>query len=86
MQHRIFQVRESAWEMFSKPGYTKPFSLSYLGDNLEHAVAFFFAKATSQPNSHVLSALGVLAVVLFAVVLARRLRKLTRWSNTAACC
>ena len=77
MQHRIFQVRESAWEMFSQPGYTKPFSLSYLGDNLEHAVAFFFATARSQPNSHVLSAFGVLAVVLFGVLLARRLKNLT---------
>lgn len=76
MQHRIFQVRESAWEMFSQPGYTKPFSISYLGDNLEHALAFFFASAKNQPNSHVLSALGVLAAVSFAVLLVRRLRTL----------
>ncbi|MDP3071288.1 MAG: hypothetical protein Q8N18_13440 [Opitutaceae bacterium] len=80
LQHRIFDVRASSWEMFSKPGYTKPFSFSYIGENLEHAVGFFFASAKNQPNSIVLSAVGVIAVVLFVVIVLRRVRTLAAQS------
>ncbi len=76
LQHRIFDVRASAWEMGSKPGTTTPFSFSYIGENLEHAVTFFFSDAKDQPNSLVFSALGVLAVVLCLVLVARRVRAL----------
>ena len=50
LQHRIFDVRASAWEMGSKPGYTTPFSVSYIPENLEHALKFLFdeAKITGQ--------------------------------------
>jgi hypothetical protein len=48
----------SAWQLQSKPGFTKPFSLSYVPDNLAHAMGFFFGKPTDQPNSYVFSALG----------------------------
>jgi hypothetical protein len=76
LQHRIFDVRASAWEMASKPGYEKPFSFSYIGENLEHALAFFFGASNNQPNSPVFSALGVLAVVLCLVLVLRRVRAL----------
>lgn len=76
LQHRIFDLRASAWEMFSKPGYTKPFSPEYIPENLEHAVKFFFGKAADQPNSIVLSALGCVAVPFFALLVIKRIRTL----------
>jgi hypothetical protein len=76
LQHRIFDLRSSSWEMFSKPGTSKPFGLEYVPGNLEHAVRYFFADASSQPNSLVLSALGCLAVVFFSLQVVKRVRAL----------
>ncbi len=76
LQHRIFDVRTSSWELASKPGSTSPFSADYLVGNLSHAVNFLFAKATEQPNSIVLSVLGCIAVPFFALLVVKRLRTL----------
>lgn len=72
LHQRIFDLRASAWELTSRPGYSEPFSLSYLPDNLGHAVAFFFGPASDQPNSLVLSALGCVAVPLLGLGFLRR--------------
>ncbi len=77
LQHRIFDLRSSAWEMGSQPGYTVPFSPTYIADNLYHAFGFFFAKPTDQPNSLLLSALGLIAVPFFALALIKWLRSLS---------
>jgi len=82
LQNRIFDIRASAWQMQSKPGMTRPFSLSYLigppdsPNNLEHAIGFFFGKPTDQPNSYVLSAMGCIAIVFLLLLAVRRLRNL----------
>jgi hypothetical protein len=78
LQHRIFDLRASSWEMFSKPGYTKPFSAAYIGENFEHALKYFFGAASDQPNSLVLSALGVIAIPFFALLAFKRLRNLSQ--------
>ena len=78
LHHRIFDLRGSSWQMFSQPGYTKPFSFEYIPDNLTHALAFFFGKATDQPNSLLLSALGAMAVPFFLLLLVKRFRSLGR--------
>jgi hypothetical protein len=77
LQHRIFDIRASSWEMFSKPGYSEPFSVSYIPENLEHAVKFFFGRASDQPNSIVLSALGCVAIPFFMLLVIKRLRTLS---------
>lgn len=77
LQHRIFDLRASAWEMFSKPGYSEPFSLKYIPENLEHALRFFFGAASDQPNSMVLSICGVIAVPFFLLLVIKRLRVLS---------
>ncbi len=82
LQHRIFDLRAAAWELATKPGFTKVFSLAYAfngvkeGDsgNVQHALGFFFAKPTDQPNSLALSALGFLAVPFFVLLVLKRLR------------
>jgi hypothetical protein len=76
LQHRIFDLRASAWEMFSKPGYSEPFALHYIPENLTHAVSFFFGRAADQPNSLVLSVLGCLAVPFFLLLTLKRVRTL----------
>src|SRR5688572_2348777 len=76
LHHRVFQLRESAWEMFSKPGYSEPFSFRYIPENLQHALAFFFGPASEQPNSIFFSALGVIAVPFFCLLSLKRLRSL----------
>jgi hypothetical protein len=82
LQNRIFDIRASAWQLQSKPGMTKPFSLSYMigppdsPNNLEHAIGFFFGKPTDQPNSYVLSALGCVAIFFLVLLVAKRLANL----------
>jgi hypothetical protein len=76
LQHRIFDLRASAWELGSKPGSTTPFSLEYVSGNISHALNFFFAKASEQPNSLVLSIFGCLATPFFALLVLKRLRAL----------
>jgi hypothetical protein len=82
LQNRIFDIRASAWQLQSKPGMTKPFSLSYMmgppdsPNNLAHAIGFFFGKPTDQPNSYVLSTLGCIAIFFLLLLVAKRLRAL----------
>jgi hypothetical protein len=88
LQHRIFDLRLTAWELGSRPGSEKVFSLDYLfrgvppddHGNLQSALNFFFARPTDQPNSLVLSVFGCLAVPFFAMLVIKRLRSLTRES------
>jgi hypothetical protein len=74
LHQRIFDLRSSAWEMASRPGYSEPFSLSYVPENLGHALAFFLGRASDQPNSIVLSVLGGAALPFALLAALRRLR------------
>ena len=84
LHNRIFDIRASAWQLQSKPGLSKPFSLSYVfgsgppgtPSNVVHAIGFFFGKPTDQPNSYVLSALGTVALFFLALLIVKRLRNL----------
>jgi len=71
---RVFSVNPSAWEMASQPGYTKPFSVGYIPDNLGHALSFFFAPLHDQPNNLLFSTLGCLALPFASLLLLRWLR------------
>ena len=76
LQHRIFELRTSAWQLASKPEYSEPFSFSYITENLAHAEKFFFASPTDQPNSLTLSLLGWIAIPFFLLLAAKRVRTL----------
>jgi hypothetical protein len=83
LHNRIFDLRASAWQMASKPGYTTPFSLRYafgppFPGNVAHAIGFFFGKPTDQPNSYVLSALGCIALFFFVLLAVKKVRSLAR--------
>jgi hypothetical protein len=81
LHNRIFDLRASAWQMVSKPGYSRPFSFAYIPNNFVHAGGFFFGKPTDQPNSYVLSALGCIALFFFVLLALKRVRTLA--SETA---
>ena len=80
LQHHIFELRTTAWQMGSEVGdksnATVPFSLAYIPDNISHAIKFFFARATDQPNSLTLSILGWIAVAFFLLFAVKSLRTL----------
>ncbi len=76
LQHRIFELRTSAWQLESKPESGSPFGVRYVVDNLSHAANFFFADPKDQPNSLLLSILGWLAVPFCLLFLAKRVRAL----------
>ena len=67
LHHKVFSVRESSWEMASRPGFDTPFSVAYIPDNIVHGLNFFFNTTGEHSNSLVLSILGFLALVFFAL-------------------
>jgi hypothetical protein len=78
LHNRIFDTRSSSWQLQSKPGYTHPFSLSYIPDNVAHAIGFFFnTRTTDQPNSLALSSLGAVAIFFLLLLVVKRLRTLS---------
>jgi hypothetical protein len=78
LHNRIFDTRSTAWQLQSKPGYSHPFSLSYVPDNVAHAVGFFFnLHTTDQPNSFALSAIGSVAIIFLVLLVVKRLRTLS---------
>ena len=79
LQHRIFELRASAWELTGQGKaleYHTPFSLAYVSDNIAHAAAFFFASPKDQPSSLVFSIVGWVAVPFALLLLAKRARGL----------
>lgn len=68
---RVFEARPQSWEMASKPGTTAVFSITNISENFAHALAFWFNLGVEQPNSPLLAAIGLLAVVCCMVRLRR---------------
>jgi hypothetical protein len=71
LQNRVFAVHEGSWELSGVEHATTPFGWQYVGSNLGHALAFFFDTTGYQPNSPFFAALGLLAVPLFGLWIAR---------------
>lgn len=74
LHHAVFRSRESAWELASRPGYERPFSLAYIPENLQHALNFFFSTTGEQSNSLAIAALGFVAVPFFVLWWVRTVR------------
>jgi hypothetical protein len=75
---KVFQLRQGSWEMFSQPGAEQPFSPSFVIVNMAHAWAYFFDTTGGQPNSLLLSILGLLGLaflLLHFIRIAPRLRE-----------
>ena len=76
LHNKVFSVRSSSWEMASQPGYDKPFSTAYIGDNIAHDLNFFFNTNGEHSNSLTLSILAILGVPLFALWAVKTLLRL----------
>ncbi|HVZ63896.1 MAG TPA: glycosyltransferase family 39 protein [Lacunisphaera sp.] len=76
LHNKVFTLRQSAWEMASQPGYEKPFSISFVPDNIAHDLNFFFNTNGDQSNSLVLSVLGFIALPFFALWVTKTLLRL----------
>jgi len=76
LHNKVFEVRESSWEMASLGDFDTPFSLAYMPDNIAHALAFFFDTTGEHSNSLVIAALGFLALGLGALWLVKLPRRL----------
>jgi hypothetical protein len=84
LQHRVFTVRDSSWELASQPGYTKVFSPDYIGANIGHALNFLFDTSGDVSNSLVLSVAGLLALPFLALWVVKVLRRPAEASSTSA--
>jgi len=67
LHNKIFSARTSSWEMASQPGFNRPFSFSYIADNIGHDLNFFFSTNGYQSNSLILSVVGFIALPFFAL-------------------
>ncbi len=76
LHNKVFEVRESSWEMASLGDFDTPFSISYVPDNIAHALAFFFDTTGEQSNSLVIAGLGFFALGLVGLWLVKLLRRL----------
>lgn len=88
LHQKIFSLRESSWELASRPGFDRPFALGYAPENFSHWLNFFFDTTGEHSNSLVLSALGFLALpfcLLAAAKILARLRSATPVQVTVAC-
>jgi hypothetical protein len=87
LHQKIFAARESSWELASRPGFDRPFSLGYAPENFSHWLNFFFDTTGEHSNSLVLSVLGFLALpfcLLLAAKVFLRLRSTTAVPATTA--
>lgn len=87
LHQKIFALRESSWELASRPGFDRPFALGYAPDNFSHWLNFFFDTTGEHSNSLVLSVLGFLALpfcLLWSAKIMVRLGQVTATQATSA--
>lgn len=75
LQNRVFAENAKAWQMSGRSDATAPFGLTYLPDNLGHALAFFFDFSGYLTNSPLIAALGLLALPFTIVYVWRVVRE-----------
>jgi hypothetical protein len=68
----VFKVSEASWQLSDIQGADQPFGFRYLGDNIPHALNFLLATDRIQPNSMLVSVLGIVGVAFFILVLVRQ--------------
>ena len=74
LHNKIFSARTSSWEMASQAGYDRPFSASYIPNNIAHDLNFFFSTNGEHSNSLSISILGFIALPFFALWAIKTLR------------
>jgi hypothetical protein len=69
-------AKKFAWQMVEHPEVAAPFSLSFVYDNIGHALNFFFTVDGIEPSSILVSIAGLIGVPFFLLTLYREHREL----------
>lgn len=72
LQNRWFRSQADLWELGGEG--MKPFSLSYIPENVGHAVMYFFNWSAEFPNSLLLTVLGFISLFFLIVISTKRIR------------
>ncbi len=78
LHFNVFKVATTAWQLADGPGSDTPFSPRFFYDNVGHALNFFLCTDRSEPNSLLVSVLGVVGVSFFVLTLYREYREIFR--------
>jgi hypothetical protein len=70
LQNRWFRCQDKLWELGGV--VDKPFSLSYIPENIGHAVAYFFHFSSEYPNSLLITIAGGISLFFLLIVSAKR--------------
>jgi hypothetical protein len=74
LHFNVFKLAAASWQLSDGPGADTPFSLRFFYDNVGHAMNFFLCTNGTEPNSLLVSVLGVIGVGFFVLVLYREYR------------
>lgn len=74
MRHRVFSSKEKYWQMWDRPDMEHLFSLSYIPDNIGHALNYFLNFSADMPNSYLLFLMGAVAMLFVAIRSLRNIR------------
>lgn len=78
LHFNVFKLASASWQLNDGPGADTPFSPRFFYDNVAHAMNFYLSTDGSQPNSLLVSLLGVVGVGFFVLTLYREHRDLFR--------
>jgi hypothetical protein len=76
LQHNVFKVSESSWQLSDVPGASSVFSIRYFYDNVGHALAFFFSFDGTQPSSWLVALLGIIGGGLTILVIYKQHKRI----------
>lgn len=68
----VFKVSQASWQLNDIQGADQPFGPRYFSENVGHALNFLFATDRIQPNSFLVSVLGIVGVGFFLLVMVRQ--------------
>jgi len=78
LHFNVFKIATTAWQLADGPGSDTPFSPRFFYDNVGHALNFFLCTDRSEPNSLLVSVLGIIGVSFFVLTLYREHREMFR--------
>jgi hypothetical protein len=76
LHFNVFKLAAASWQLNDGPGADTPFSPRFFYDNVGHAMNYFLCTNGAEPNSLLVSVLGVLGVGFFMLVLYREHREI----------
>jgi hypothetical protein len=75
LHFNVFKISSASWQLSDISGAESPFGLEFFYDNIGHSLNFLFATDGIQPNSMLVSGLGIVGVAFLTLVLLRDHRR-----------